>query len=54
MTWLLVFTWACVLIGAALLIRTFRRRDDFAGLVALSVFVVGGFLAVIYGALSPD
>ena len=53
-TALLLCTWACVLIGAALTVSMFRRRDEFAGLVGLTVFTAGAFVAVVYGSLTSD
>ena len=53
-TTLLLCTCACVLIGAALTVWMFRRRDEFAGLVGLTVLTVGGFVAVVYGSLTSD
>ena len=45
---------ACVLVGAGLTVWMFRRRDEFAGLVGLTVFTVGAFVAVVYGSLTSD
>jgi len=53
-TTLLLCTCACVRIGAALTVWMFRRRDEFAGLVGLTVLTVGGFVAVVYGSLTSD
>ena len=53
-TTLLLCTCACVLIGAALTVWMFRRRDEFAGLVGLSVLTAGAFVAVVYGSLTSD
>jgi len=53
-TTLFLCTWACVLIGAALTGWMFRRRDEFAGLVGLSVLTIGAFVAVVYGSLTSD
>ena len=53
-TTLLFCTSVCVLIGAGLTIWMFRRRDEFAGLVGLSVFVAGACFAVVYGSMTSD
>ena len=53
-TTLLLCTWACVLIGAVLTVWMFRRRDEFAGLVGLTVLTVGAFVAVVYGSLTSE
>lgn len=40
---------ACVLVGAALTARMFRRGDDFAGLLALCAFITSACFAVVFG-----
>ena len=46
---LLLSTVALALVGAALMVWMFRRGDEFAGLLALCVFVASACFAVVYG-----
>ena len=46
---LLLCTVACLLVGAGLTAWMFRRRDEFAGLLALCALVVSAGFAVVYG-----